>query len=120
AGRGEGQAWGGEGPAGGGGAARSAGGGGGRRQSLVHDPFDGLRATPAAGAAAQAFIDFPGPARSVSGAGQRGADIVVRENVTGADDHGGPIVPSATINKHGGQRRARGNRLSLKKFQSAL
>ena len=59
-----------------------------RAQRLIHDAPDGAHATAALGAAAEAAIDLARPARR--GGGDRATDIVVGEDVAGADDHGKP------------------------------
>src|SRR5205814_4213683 len=68
-------------------------------QRLVHDLADGAGAAAALGAAAKAAIDLPGRARTRLRR-DGGADIVVAQNVTGADDHG--WVPSRTIDTSAG------------------
>jgi hypothetical protein len=55
-------------------------------QRLVHDLADGAGAAAALGAAAEAAIDLPGRTRRRLRR-DGGADIVVAQNVAGADDH---------------------------------
>jgi hypothetical protein len=57
------------------------------RQRLVHDPLDRARASSALGAAAEAAIHLPRGAGGLRGS-HGVADIVIAENVAGADDHG--------------------------------
>ena len=69
--------------------------GGGRGiQRFVHDLANGAGAAAALGAAAKAAIDLASRARTHLRR-DGGADIVVTQNVAGADDHG--RVPSKTI-----------------------
>jgi hypothetical protein len=71
-------------------ATRAAGGG----DRLVHDAADGARTPPALGAAPEAAVDLTGGARRLLG-GERGADVVIAQNVARTDDHGRPGgVPS--------------------------
>src|SRR3954451_6918869 len=63
-------------------------------EPLVHDLADGAGAAAALGAAAEAAIDLPGGARPRLRR-DGGADIVVAQNVAGADDHG--WVPGGLI-----------------------
>ena len=64
-------------------------------QRLIHDPPDGACAPPALGAAAEAAIDFAAsPCRVI--AGQRRANVVIGQHVTGTDDHRGK-VPVALV-----------------------
>ena len=61
--------------------------GGGRRiESVVHDLADGAGAAAALGAAAEAAVNLPGRARP-NLRRDNGADIVVAENIAGADNH---------------------------------
>ena len=81
--------------------ARAAATGRGRTvERLVHDLADGARATAALGAAAETSIDLPGGARTRLRR-HRGADIVVGQDVAGADDHGsgpdGISIPCRTL-----------------------
>ena len=85
-----------------------AAGAGGRSgiQRLVHDLADGAGAAATLSAAAQAAIDLPGRARRRLRR-DGGADIVVAQNVAGADDH--EWVPSGTIDTSasgGGQNKS--------------
>ena len=63
---------------------------------LVDDLADGPRAAAALGAAAEAAIDLPRRARR--GGAHRGADVLVAENIAGADNHAQTIIegPVAT------------------------
>ena len=64
-------------------------------QRLIHDPPDGACAPPALRAAAETAIDFAAsPCRIV--AGQRRANVLIGQHVTGADDHRGK-VPVAQV-----------------------
>ena len=67
-------------------------------QRLVHDPPDGACAPPALRAAAETAIDFAASPRRVV-AGQRRANVMVGQHVTGTDDHRGnvPIALAAGI-----------------------
>ena len=62
----------------------------GRIQRFVHDAADGARAAPALRAAAETAVHFTASPRRVV-AGQRRADVVVGQHVTGADDHRGKV-----------------------------
>ena len=55
-------------------------------ERLVHDLADGAGAAAALGAAAKAAIDLAGRARPRLRR-DGGADIVVTQNIAGADDH---------------------------------
>ena len=70
----------------------------GAGQRLVHDPPDGACAPPALRAAAETAIDFAASPRRVV-AGQRRANVMVGQHVTGTDDHRGnvPIALAAGI-----------------------
>jgi hypothetical protein len=57
-------------------------------ERIRNDPPDGARATPAFGAAAETVIDLGGGATHLVVGVNRRADIVVTEDVAGADDHG--------------------------------
>src|SRR5262249_24519191 len=59
-------------------------------QRLTHDPSDGASAPPALGAAAETAIDFAASPRRVV-AGQRRANVVIGQYVTGTDDHRGKV-----------------------------
>lgn len=56
-------------------------------QRLVHDLADGAGAAAALGAAAEAAIDLAGEPRAALR--DHVANLVVRQDITGADDHGG-------------------------------
>ena len=70
----------------------------GAGQRLVHDSPDGTCAPPALRAAAETAIDFAASPRRVV-AGQRRANVMVGQHVTGTDDHRGnvPIALAAGI-----------------------
>ena len=73
----------------------------GRRRGierLIHDLADGAGAAAALGAAAEAAIDLPGRARPRLRR-DGGTDIVVGQNVAGANDH--KWVPSGIIDTSG-------------------
>src|SRR5882757_11312867 len=75
-------------------------------QRLVHDLADGAGAAAALGAAAEAAIDLPGRARPRLRR-DGGADIVVAQNVAGADDHGwGPGRTIDTSAFRSGQKKS--------------
>ena len=67
-------------------AARTAGFGAGAK-GFVDDALDGARAAAALGAATEAAIDLLRVARQVCARGHGIADVVVAEDVTGANDH---------------------------------
>ena len=56
-------------------------------ECLVHNGADGAGAMTAFGAAAQATVNLRRRAWAVRPRIETGAHIIVRENVTGADDH---------------------------------
>jgi hypothetical protein len=68
----------------------------GTGDSLVHDPADGARATPALGAATKTAINLAGGARR-SLSRERGPNVVVGQHVARADDHGNPAVPARLV-----------------------
>ena len=74
------------------GTAAARGGRGIRR--LVHDLADGAGTAAALGATAKAAIDLPGRARTHLRR-HRGTDIVVAQNVAGANDH--EEIPSGSL-----------------------
>jgi hypothetical protein len=59
-------------------------------ERLIHNAADGSSASSALRAAAQATIDLAGGARRYSIAGERPADVVVAQHVTGTDNHSCP------------------------------
>ena len=79
-------------------AARTAGLGAGT-EGFVDDGLDGTRATAAFGAATEAAIDLLGTARQILRGADGAADIVVGQDVTGADNHtnGRPIGETEPI-----------------------
>ena len=68
----------------------------GTRDSFVHDPTDGARATPALGAATKTAVNLAGGARRLLGR-ERGPNVVVGEHVAGADDHGREAFQPALV-----------------------
>ena len=62
-------------------------------ERLVHDLADGAGAAAALGAATETAIDLPGRARPRLRR-DGGADIVVAQNIAGADDHEVNMVPN--------------------------
>jgi hypothetical protein len=56
-------------------------------QGIVHDAFNGARATSALRATAKATIDFSGRTRARPAAFDGGADVVIGQNVAGTNDH---------------------------------
>src|SRR4029077_16442109 len=59
-------------------------------QRLVHDAPDGAGTAAALRTATEAMIDLAGRARRTFTGRERAAHVVVREHVTGTDDHDGP------------------------------
>ena len=57
-------------------------------ERLVDDGLDGARTAAALGAAAETIIDLLGTTRQIVRIGDRVADIVVAEDVTGTNNHG--------------------------------
>ena len=68
--------------------ASSAAGLGTSPERLIDDGLDGARAAAALGAAAETVIDLLGTTRQIVRMGDRVADIVVAEDVTGTNNHG--------------------------------
>jgi hypothetical protein len=60
-------------------------------ESLGHDLANGSRATAALGAAAKASVNLAGGAWPPVGQSAGAADIVIGQDVTGTNDHGGDI-----------------------------
>jgi hypothetical protein len=63
-------------------------------ESFLDDRLDGAGAATAFGAATEAAVDLLGVARKVRGCTHGIADVMVAEDVAGADNHetGGPLV----------------------------
>ena len=57
-------------------------------ERFVDDGLDGARTAAALGAAAETIIDLLGTTRQIVRIGDRVADIVVAEDVTGTNNHG--------------------------------
>jgi hypothetical protein len=57
-------------------------------ERLIDDGLDGARAATAFGAAAETIIDLLGTTRQIVRIGDRVANIVVAEDVTGTNNHG--------------------------------
>jgi hypothetical protein len=68
--------------------ASSAAGLGTSPERFIDDGLDGTRTAAALGAAAETVIDLLGTTRQVVRIGDRVADIVVAEDVTGTNNHG--------------------------------
>jgi hypothetical protein len=66
---------------------------GARAQRFLDDGLDGTRTTAAFGAATETSVDLLGIAGKVLRAAYRAADIMVGQDVAGANDHekGGPV-----------------------------
>ena len=59
-----------------------------RAERIVHDPLDGAGAASTLSGAAETAIHLAGRAWARGGVFDRGADVVVGEDVAGTDDHG--------------------------------
>jgi hypothetical protein len=57
-------------------------------ERLIDDGLDGARAAATLGAAAETIIDLFGTTRQIVRIGDRVADIMVAEDVTGTNNHG--------------------------------
>jgi hypothetical protein len=68
--------------------ASGAAGLGASPESLINDGLDGARAPPTLGAAAETSVDLLGIARKLFRRVDGAADIVVRNDVAGTNNHG--------------------------------
>jgi hypothetical protein len=74
-----------------------AAGPGAGTECLVDDRLHGTRASPTLDTAAEAVIDLLGVSRQVGGRVHGAADIVVRQDVAGTNDHKKTAAPSVML-----------------------
>ncbi len=73
-------------------------------ERIVHDLLDGPGASATLGAAAETAIDLPGRARQLARRAQNGANVVVGQDIAGANDHGeraGSVSDAALFDSEG-------------------